>query len=638
MVGMSGRDAERAVRLGRAGLEIIPGRSDADGVLPPEAAWRPLRMYGTEPAAVVYDHRPDAAAEVNAQWHRLAVEHRVVDREGRFLLAVGGHWLPVRLTGEWDLSALGDPPGHAQFLALSLDGENVLGVTHRDYELRLAVCRGLTAWYEREACTARLKGLTDNPSAPKEVLERLLTVDGVGQLLFYSRHLALDVIDAWALSHPEPWVRLRAAPHASVAQWERMLDTADREQRCLFAEEATDHDSPLPEDLFDRLAADPDAGVRGRIARHPSLPDRLRVLLAADEDAWVRAGACSGAWRCLDASARARLLGDEDDDVRAEALVCHHREHPMGRDVFDGLDFDRGHDAAMFCVLDRELAEDLVASFQWRDSVAYNERLDPDLVAVLAEDPDDRVRLTVSVRPELTEEQRSRIRVGVDPDVPQTEPWWFRDLRCDAKAVRRWASSGHVLLRVGAASCPDLPADVVELLARDPAYAVRLALAESCPQTPPDTLLDVWRRWEGPAAPHRPSPREHPDFPRRGTLRHADDPHPRMRQLALDDPDSTAELVERLSHDPDPEVRLAALRDRRLSPASVLRLTADPHACVRDAALGDPRLPEDDLLRLLDSRDPDIARGAAANPALPVDVMHGLLDRAEAAVGPRKAD
>ncbi|MEV7236563.1 hypothetical protein AB0N06_22010 [Streptomyces sp. NPDC051020] len=37
-------------------------------------------------------------------------------------------------------------------------------------------------------------------------------------------------------------------------------------------------------------------------------------------------------------------------------------------------------------------------------------------------------------------------------------------------------------------------------------------------------------------------------------------------------------------------------------------------------------------------RDPDIARGAAANPALPVDVMHGLLDRAEAAVGPRKAD
>ncbi|MFE2091461.1 PE-PGRS family protein [Streptomyces sp. NPDC059460] len=626
---MRGGNEESTARLRRAGLEIIEGRGDTGELPSPEAAWRPLRAYGSEPAAVVYDHRPDATAKLDAEWHRLAVEHGVVDGEGRFLLAVDGRWLPVRLTEGWHLSgASSDADGPAEFLTLSLDGERVLGVTHRTFELRLGLCRGLTAWYEREARRARLEGLTDNPSASADVLERLLTLDGVGHLMFYSRHLRLDVVDTWTVSHPEPWVRLQATQAASVAQWERMLDAADREQRLLIAEEAADHDTPLSNALFGRLAADADPVVRSQIARHPSLPGRLRVQLAADPDAWVREAACARVWPLLDASARARLLEDDDEDVRSEALVCHHQEHPMGRDVFDILDYDRRHAAAMFCVLDRELAEDLVADVRWRDSVTYNEHLHPDLVAVLGEDPDDTVRLTVSVRPELTEEERSRIRVDVDPDVPQTEPWWFHDRRCDAEEVRLWAASGHLLLRVGAARCPDLPPDVVGLLARDPAYAVRLALAESCPQTPPETLLDVWQRWTRPSAPNRPGPREHPRFPRAGMLRYAADPHPRMRQLALDDPDSTAELVERLSRDPSPEVRRAALQDPRLAPASVLRLAADPDGQVRETALRDPRLPQDDLLRLLASRDPDIARAAAANPALPVAVMHDLLEAA----------
>ncbi|MFE7326408.1 hypothetical protein ACFU8W_15735 [Streptomyces sp. NPDC057565] len=102
------------------------------------------------------------------------------------------------------------------------------------------------------------------------------------------------------------------------------------------------------------------------------------------------------------------------------------------------------------------------------------------------------------------------------------------------------------------------------------------------------------------------------------------------RQLALDDPESTADLVERFSRDTHEEVRHRAATDPRLSPVSAVRLLNDPRRSVRHAAATHPRLPARTLIRLL--RDTATADSAAQNPALPVAVMHCMLD--SAAAGP----
>jgi hypothetical protein len=115
---------------------------------------------------------------------------------------------------------------------------------------------------------------------------------------------------------------------------------------------------------------------------------------------------------------------------------------------------------------------------------------------------------------------------------------------------------------------------------------------------------------------------EPPNFPRRGLLRYADDPNPRMRQLALDDLESTAELVERFSRDTNEEVRHRAATDPRLTAASAVRMLDDPHERVRHAAARHSQLPARVLVRLL--RDTDTAQAAAQYPGLPVPVMEHM--------------
>ncbi|WP_328827423.1 hypothetical protein [Streptomyces sp. NBC_00252] len=131
------------------------------------------------------------------------------------------------------------------------------------------------------------------------------------------------------------------------------------------------------------------------------------------------------------------------------------------------------------------------------------------------------------------------------------------------------------MIRRSVARAVHLPPDVVQLPAHDEDRVVRLFLAESCDDAPADLLLDVWTWWPGSLSfPGR--PRNHPNFPRDGLLRLADDPEPRLRLLALDDPASDADLVERFSRDPDSEVRGRAAEDPRLSPEAAVGPAQDP--------------------------------------------------------------
>ncbi|MFE7786465.1 PE-PGRS family protein, partial [Streptomyces libani] len=132
---MTGGSDKFVELLRRAGLDIVGDRRTEE-VLPPRAAWRPVIAFEAEPAVAVQIDRPDVVAELNTQWHRLAVKEGISGEDGVFLIDVAGNgtgcvprgWTRVRLTARWNLAGvLGERPGQPEFLTLSTDGNTLLG-------------------------------------------------------------------------------------------------------------------------------------------------------------------------------------------------------------------------------------------------------------------------------------------------------------------------------------------------------------------------------------------------------------------------------------------------------------------------------------------------------------------------------
>ncbi|PWI20409.1 PE-PGRS family protein [Streptomyces sp. Act143] len=648
--------AELVELLGRAGLEMV-GERRVEEVLPAPFAWRYVTAWQAEPSVTVASDRPDLVGDLNAEWHRLASDAGIFGADGVFLVDFPGSgtdgWVRVRLCDRWDLAGvLGERSGQPEFVTMSLDGDVLVGATTEEYAVWLvAVDRvrqrreeaarmaGLESPEEREAawetlfrgprCPQRVldawaSGLSLNPATPAQL--RPLLPARTSYALYGA--LPAEAVDA-LLADPDWEVRSRAAaaqPDITPGQWARvLLAEQDERQRWLLAMTAAERQARVAEDACRALAADPSARVRSEAARLRGLPASVAVQLAADPADGVRAVACRTAWPHLDAAGREALLADSHAIVRARSRVLYHQDRPMPRAVFDAEDVEGADGRALeTCLLERDLAEHLARHGEraQRRSLAANPRLDPDLVALLAEDHDDGVRFEVSKRPDLTEEQRSGIPVEPDPGTRHFELDWVKALHHDEDAMRRLAASSHFLVRRGVARARHLPPDVVERLARDEDRIVQLFLAESCDDAPADLLLRVWRWWDGSlSTPDR--PRGHPNFPRHDLLRYADDPSPRMRRLALDDPESTPELVERLSRDMSEEVRYRAATDPRLSATAAARLLEDPHEHVRQAAALHPRMPARLLVGLLRGGG---AETAARNPGLPVDVVRRMVD------------
>ncbi|MFE5943971.1 PE-PGRS family protein [Streptomyces sp. NPDC056480] len=656
---MTGGREKVVERLRQAGLDVVEGPR-VEEVARPWAAWRPVVSANTTPTVAVRMDAPDLVAELNRQWYRLAVELGIMGADGSFLIHVAGivtggasqRWTRVRLTERWDLAGvLGERPGRPEFVTLSTDGDALLGATSEEYDVWLVALDRLKERQEAEARAAgdetaeeraaawerffrwpmplRLvrdewaHGLALNPATSEDLRAGLL---GLTHHLLW-RPLPTAVVEA-AMAHPEWQVRgllAEVQPNITAEQWERLiLGEQDPRRRWILTVYAADRRVELTGTAYARLAADPSPKTRHEAARLAGLPSNLLAVLARDVDPSVRASACRAtAWSQLDTAIRLTLLDDPDDEVRVAARLRHHREHPLSRSAYDSEGLGTS-DAARTCRLERDLAEHLAHHCDpgRRGDLAGNPWLDGDLVAVLARDPDEDVRFAVSTRPDLTEEQRAAVAVDFDPSTRSCALDWVRALHDDPDAMRRLAASSHPLVRRSVARARRLPPDVVEALAHDEDRVVQLFLAESCDDAPAEMLLRVWQWWNGSlSAPGR--PRSHPRFPRRDLVRHADDPNPRMRQLALDDPESTDELVERLSRDGNEEVRLRAAEDARLSPASAVRLLDDPDERVRWAAARHPRLPARALVRLL--RDKDTAYAAARNPGLPEPVIARLI-------------
>ncbi|MGV9786549.1 PE-PGRS family protein [Streptomyces sp. NPDC003435] len=654
---MTGDHAELHELLHRAGLEVVEPAPVSDA-RPPMAAWRPVIAASTEPTLAVRDDHTDLVAELNRQWHRLAVEHGVIDADGEFLIAVANQgrsgWTRVRLGEQWDLAGrLGPKAGQPEFVTMSPDGESVLGVTCEEYEVWFVAVAPFTDWLEASARERAVEspreresgweivlrrkglawlrgawreGLAANPAAPAAVLRRLLDIgpeDRLPSRLKY-RELPEDVIAAW-IAHPEWTVRAELAERPLGAeQYAALFRDPDPRHRWLLLTSVVYQGPAFTEETFAQLATDPSPRVRAELVSHRDLPVRHLTALAADPDSRVRKEVVTRGWTRLTPSARTALMADPDTGVRAEAVLLHQPSAPLSTADFAALpgDTQREH-AARTRVLARELAEELVHRTETalRAAAAQNPHLDADLVALLGQDPEPAVRWWVYVRPELTDAERSLVAYEFDPSARFRPFQWVLDLEDDEEAMRRCATSAHVALRRSAAAAKNLPPDVVDLLAHDEDWLVRLFLAERCAQAPAEVLLEMVRTWNGYSAARM---TEHPNFPRQGLLRFADDPDPRTRKLALLDPEAPAELVERLSRDADASVRRSALGNERLSAASVIRLLDDPRSAVREAAAADPRLPTRVLTALL--RDRTTAMAAAANPAIPEPVMHHLLD------------
>ncbi|MEV6509509.1 hypothetical protein AB0M61_25745 [Streptomyces sp. NPDC051642] len=448
---------------------------------------------------------------------------------------------------------------------------------------------------------AALRALSWNSATPGSVLLRLLKLDhrDVRRIITSRAGLPPEVVDA-ILADPDPRLRQDFADSAAAdsAQRARLVDDPSPMVVLALAIGPTPYRlpvEPLPDWAYERLLKHPDERISCETVVSHLVPTRLLAGLADHPHRVFRTAACR-AWEELPHATRELLLRDDDLEVRQAAAVQVCREDAdrtawLVESLGNSWHVDRVLRTGR---LSRAFAERMVAEPN-PVSVAANPSLPPDLVRQLAVHPHPRIRLVVSARPELTETERAAIDYTVEPEARLDPLDWVWDAREDVDVLRRCATSAHIWLRRSAAVCPALPPDMVELLARDEDFAVRLLLCEFHPEPPPELLLDLYLH---------------------GT-------HRAVAMLIANPRFPSEGMAARFLDSPDPDRRRLAVRDPALTPEDLDRLTREGP---RGPAAVDPRLPQARIRELL--ADPDMVGSVAGNPALPVEDMHRLLDAA----------
>ncbi|MEV8558332.1 hypothetical protein AB0478_18145 [Streptomyces sp. NPDC051917] len=509
-------------------------------------------------------------------------------------------------------------------------------------------------WEDADLPTRRLAGLALNPSAPPDVLLRLLAEAplAVRMVLCRDRDLPVSVVDA-VIEHPDRRTRgfFAVNLHVDPAQRARLVDDPEWFVRAHLAEgprtTEPDRPRPLPDATVVRMLVTYEAEHLWSLYRQMSA-ELVRALPAHPVAEARRHGVFRWTW--MSGAERAALLADPDECVREAARACacyddpawveselpdrpcHSRSHlllhsALSRAVVNGvLTAPAGEDDKAMIARNPTLPPDAVVLLaadpdpkvrqeiagrradlppaerhalvadphpDVRRAVARHPDLDADERRTLAADPDPRVRLAVSVHPSFSEEERARIDYTVPTDCRFGAFGEGRTPR-DPEAVRQDALSGHPLLRREAAKERTLPPDLVTRLADDDDLGVRVLLAQNHPDAPPALLLRSFLEYTGP---ERARLTTRPNFPRAGLAAYADHADPQVRALAARDPETPPATVERLTGDPDPEVRAAFARHPNLPPARLAHLLADE----------------------------ELAHPAAANPALAPATMNRLL-------------
>ncbi|MFD4113288.1 Mucin-2 [Streptomyces niveus] len=455
--------------------------------------------------------------------------------------------------------------------------------------------------------SSALDGVARNPALPTPLLLRLLACErgGEGPPRAAFRRAGLpEAAVAVILAHPNPGARIEFAisARAEPSQRARLVDDRSPKVRAALAygpewPDPRTRVGPLPDDVCARLLDDSVPSVRAALLDSPHLGPSFVASLATHRDPAARRKAARG-WEKLPPAERSALLADPDPAVRQAAALGECRwDARVTAELF--RDPESVAEALRHGVLDRADAERCVAGRTHLAALAENPSLPADLVERLAVDPDEDVRLAVSLRPELDETRRMLIDFTTGDLDRGDGVRWVRDGLADPEVLRRAAASAHPLLRRAAARSPHLPPDLLRLLARVEDQVVENLLGVYHPDTPEEVLMRVYARLGGTFSAWMAE--THPRFPREGlAARYADHPDGNYRRLAVRDPAATPTLIERLSHDPE--------------------------VWTRQAAAEDPRLP---LHRLREALHvPELASSAGANPALPEDEMTAVLERA----------
>ncbi|MEU0939988.1 hypothetical protein [Embleya sp. NPDC005971] len=456
-----------------------------------------------------------------------------------------------------------------------------------------------------------------NPAVPGAVLLRVLSAAGHEELRRGFRDapgLPRDVVEV-LLAHPDQVMRAAVAANPYVDAEQRGRLVHDRRRVVLanlfgFRAHPDGEPKPLPDAAYEAFFAARQWANAARqdqpydemtlldeMGRCRSMPHRLRLGLARHPQPGLRRFAARFVGG-LSAEDRAALLADPDPDVRAEARkaaeddVYVHTEIDWNPEnwghswVFSGRLVERG---TMERVVRGENCPD-----HYRSALAGNPHLPPDLVAVLARDEDPDVRDAVSLRPELTEEERAAIDYRV-PELTDLDEVAWHPYRAESLPVAGHARSAHPVLRRYAACAPGVADGLRDVLLGDSDLGVRVLTCRHQAGVPSGDLLRAYREFRGR---NRWRLTYRPGFPTHGLARFADDPDPAMRELVVLDPQAPA--------------------------AVVVGLLADPERCVRTTLARHPAVPVDRLVALLD--DAELGPYAARNPALPVEVMHRILD------------
>ncbi|WP_392958604.1 hypothetical protein [Streptomyces sp. LN245] len=248
--------------------------------------------------------------------------------------------------------------------------------------------------------------------------------------------------------------------------------------------------------------------------------------------------------------------------------------------------------------LDTGLTDRFLATPDLRAAVAANPTLPPEHLADLARDPDNQVRAAVAARRGLDPVLRESIPVDYDDRSSNVVGWLLTE---DLSAADRmaFARSRHQILRKTLALRPDLPDDVVGILADDESFAVRLFVCERQPNAPGRLLARIAEKWTG--------------YSRWDMLGHKNFP---------------ADAATRLARSDDAQDRAVSAAHPGLPADTIEALLTDENDAVRRRAATNPALPAPRLTELLGAADRFVAAGAAANRSLPVTAMHRILDQA----------
>lgn len=134
-----------SAQVSSSGLVVL-GIPPPSGVPGTSEAWRKVVNIETEPAVRVGHSLPDALSEVDRQWLAHAERESLFPEDGSFLISVAGPgafeagWTCVRWPGNTSLaSTLVHDEGSPEFVAMSMDGRLLCGVTTEEYDYWIVV-------------------------------------------------------------------------------------------------------------------------------------------------------------------------------------------------------------------------------------------------------------------------------------------------------------------------------------------------------------------------------------------------------------------------------------------------------------------------------------------------------------------